>query len=75
MASGSVKRTQPGVDGASQPVLGENASDGDDDDDDDGGDDVDIMKIEACTTSTNASDDYAHRGSKLGNLTLHTYRM
>ena len=73
MAAGTAKRTQPGVDGASQPVLGENAWDGDADDE--GSDDVDIIKIEACTTSTNASDDYAHRGSKLANFTLYTYRM
>ena len=56
--------------GSAQPFRGEKEDN--DDDDDDG---VDIVKIEANTTSTNASDDYAHRGPKLGNLTLYTYRM
>eukprot|EP00812_Abedinium_dasypus_P007843 NODE_1_length_8589_cov_4.556480.p1 GENE.NODE_1_length_8589_cov_4.556480~~NODE_1_length_8589_cov_4.556480.p1 ORF type:complete len:2586 (+),score=446.46 NODE_1_length_8589_cov_4.556480:571-8328(+) len=43
---------------------------------DDGADsDVDIEKIEACTTSTNASDDYAHRGQKLSAMCFYVYRM
>ena len=29
------------------------------------GEDEDIIKVEACTASTNTYDDYAHRGSKL----------
>ena len=37
--------------------------------------DVDIDKIEACTTSTNASDDYAHRGHKLSTMCFYVYRM
>ena len=31
--------------------------------------------VEACTHSTNASDDYAHRGIKLRNMTFYVYRM
>ena len=69
---GSASAPQPGVDAAAQPAVGDNEEDGDDDG---GSDDVDIVKIEASTNSTNASDDYAHRGPKLGNLTLYTYRM
>ena len=43
---------------------------------DDGTDsDVDIEKIEACTTSTNASDDYANRGQKLSAMCFYVYRM
>ena len=47
-------------------------------DEDEGSDDdndVDICKVEACTHSTNASDDYAHRGTKLQSMPLYVYRM
>jgi hypothetical protein len=37
--------------------------------------DVDIVKVEACTASTNTSDDYAHRGTKLRTIPLYVYRM
>ncbi|MCP4201017.1 MAG: hypothetical protein GY769_03695, partial [bacterium] len=37
--------------------------------------DVSIDKIEACTTSTNTSDDYAHRGRKLSTMPFYVYRM
>jgi len=74
VASTSDRVSQPGGDGVAQPVQRENAED-DDDDEDDGSDHEDIVKIEASTNSTNASDDYAHRGPKLGNLPLYIYRM
>ena len=65
--SASAIVSQHGVSTASQRALSENEEESDDD--------VDVVKIEACTTSTNASDDYAHRGPELANLTLYTYRM
>ena len=37
--------------------------------------DVDILKVAACTHSTNASDDYAHRGRKLWSMPFYVYRM
>jgi hypothetical protein len=37
--------------------------------------DVDVEKVEACTTSTNTSDDYAHRGKKLNTMPFYVYRM
>ena len=37
--------------------------------------DVDILKVEACTHSTNSSDDYAHRGKKLWRMPFYVYRM
>ena len=37
--------------------------------------DVNISKLEACTHSTNASDDYAHRGTKLRTMPFYVYRM
>ena len=48
-----------------------------DDEDGDGSqeDDVNIAKVEACTNSTNAADDYAHRGSKLRTMPFYVYRM
>ena len=36
---------------------------------------IEIAKVEACTTSTNTSDDYAHRGSKLSTMPFYIYRM
>ena len=57
------------------PRSADDNADDDDDDADDAKDNADIVKIEASTHSTNASDDYAHRGPKLGGLTLYTYRM
>ena len=39
------------------------------------GDDSGIRRAEACTTSTNASDDYAHRGKQLSTMPLYLYRM
>ena len=57
---------EPATDGAAQPLQREKAEDDDNEDD--------IVKIEANTHSTNASDDYAHRGPRLGNLTLYSYR-
>ena len=37
--------------------------------------DVNISKFEAYTPSTNASDDYAHRGTKLRTMPFYVYRM
>ena len=45
--------------------VGDDAQDGD----------VNISKVEACTHSTNASDDYAHRGTKLRTVPFYAYRM
>ena len=45
------------------------------DGDDAQGGDVTITKIEACTHNTNASDDYAHRGTKLRSMPSHSHRM
>ena len=42
---------------------------------DDAEDDVNITKVEASTHSTNASDDYAHRGTPLRTMPLYIYRM
>ena len=49
----------------------------DDDQDSDSAEDgnVNISKLEACTHSTNASDDYAHRGTKLRTMPFYVYRM
>ena len=46
-----------------------------DSDNEDVKEDIDVGKIEACTHSTNTSDDYAHRGPKLSSLPLYVYRM
>ena len=35
----------------------------------------DFQKVEACTTSTNTADDYAHRGRELGSMPFYVYRM
>ena len=37
--------------------------------------DVNISKVEACTHSTNASDENAHRGTKLRTMPFYVYRM
>jgi hypothetical protein len=37
--------------------------------------DVDFDKLEACTTSTNTADDYAHRGRTLRTMPYYVYRM
>jgi len=37
--------------------------------------DVSIDKVEACTTTTNTADDYAHRGRKLWSMPYYVYRM
>ena len=71
VASGSASVSQPGVDGVAQPVLGTNKED----EDHSGDEDVEVLKVEAITTSTNAADDYAHRGAQLGNFTFYMYRM
>ena len=49
----------------------------DDAQDGDGGQDgdVNLCQVEACTHSTNASDDYAHRGTKLRTMPFYVYRM
>ena len=49
----------------------------DNDQDGDGAEDgdVNISKVEACTHSTNASDDYAHRGTELRTMPFYVYRM
>ena len=49
--------------GAAQPVNDEDA------------DDVEIIVMHACTTSTNTADDFAHRGKKLQSMPLYIYRM
>ena len=41
----------------------------------DADEDVVVDKVEAVTTSTNAADDYAHRGMKLRSMCLYVYRM
>jgi hypothetical protein len=38
-------------------------------------DDVEIVDMEACTTSTNISDDFAHRGDGLQTMPFYVYRM
>ena len=38
-------------------------------------DDVEIVGVEACTTSTNISDDFAHRGDGLQTMPFYVYRM
>ena len=55
------------------PVENEDEENQDADGGQDG--DLNISKIEACTRSTNASDDYAHRGTKLWNMPFYVYRM
>ena len=35
----------------------------------------DFDKVEACTTSTNTADDYAHRGHRLTTMPFYVYRM
>jgi hypothetical protein len=54
-------------------VNSENHSDVHDEDPEDV--EVDIDKVEACTTSTNTADDYAHRGSRLLSMPYYVYRM
>ena len=34
-----------------------------------------ISKVEVCTQSTNAADDFAHRGRQLQNMPFYVYRM
>ena len=53
-----------GVSGADQPADAESDDD-----------DVEIEGVEACTTSTNISDDYAHRGAGLHTMPFYVYRM
>ena len=60
VATGSAGASQPGVD---------------DDEEEKEDDNIDIVKVEAITHSTNTSDDYAHRGPKLSSLPLYVYRM
>ena len=48
---------------------------GDDEDHNASDQEIEIAKVEACTTSTNTSDDYAHRGSKLSTMPFYIYRM
>ena len=38
-------------------------------------DDVEIVDMETCTTSTNISDDFAHRGDGLQSMPIYVYRM
>ena len=42
---------------------------------DDPEEDVEVVDMHACTTSTNTSDDYAHRGVKLLTMPFYIYRM
>ena len=42
---------------------------------DDEKEDVDIEHMQAATTSTNTSDDYAHRGGRLQTMPFYAYRM
>ena len=49
-----MRTTDEGVGGATQPADAESYDD-----------DVEIVGVEACTTSTNTSDDFAHRGDGL----------
>ena len=45
------------------------------DDESDDDDDVEVEGVDACTTSTNISDDYAHRGDGLHSMPFYVYRM
>ena len=38
-------------------------------------DDVEVIEMDSCTTSTNASDDFAHRGRQLQTMPFYVYRM
>ena len=57
-------RTSVDGDGAAQPF-----------EDEDRDDDVEIVDMHASTTSTNTSDDFAHRGRKLQTMPFYVYRM
>ena len=57
-------RTSVDGDGAAQPL-----------DEEDEDDDVEIVDMHASTTSTNTSDDFAHRGRKLQTMPFYVYRM
>ena len=37
--------------------------------------DVEVIEMDTCTTSTNASDDYTHRGFRLQTMPFYVYRM
>ena len=37
--------------------------------------DVEVIEMDTCTTSTNASDDYTHRGFRLQAMPFYVYRM
>ena len=49
---------------AAQP-MGENADD----------DEMEVLHVEACTSSTNIADDFAHRGERLQTMPFYVYRM
>ena len=49
--------------------------DAEESDNDEKVDDDFISKVEVCTHSTNATDDYTHRGTQLWNMSLYVYRM
>ena len=59
-----MRTTDEGVGGANQPANAESDDD-----------DVEIEGVDACTTSTNISDDYAHRGDGLHTMSFYVYRM
>ena len=62
-ATVQVRTLDDDQDGASQPA-------GSDDEDD-----AQIIEMNACTTSTNTSDDFAHRGPRLQTMPYYVYRM
>ncbi len=41
----------------------------------DDGDDGEVIGIDVCTTSTNTSDDYTHRGLQLQSIPIYVYKM
>ena len=59
-----MRTADEGVGGAHQPAIAES---------DDVG--VYVVDMEACTTSTNISDDFAHRGDGLQTMPFYVYRM
>ena len=59
-----MRTTEEGVGDANQPADAESNDD-----------DVEILDVEACTTSTNISDDFAHRGAGLQTMPFYVYRI
>ena len=66
---------QPGTHATSQPIAADDNDAEGSDDQNDAGADVSFDKVEACTSSTNSADDYAHRGRKLSAMPYYVFRM